>query len=333
MRKLFLVLGLVAAGAAFTKAPTDLRGEDLMKALKEGGYTIVMRHARTDYSVQEPMGTVPAERFEQRNLSDSGVKDARLMGVVFKRYGIKFSEVVASPMFRTKETAEYAAGKPTLTMALRVNPPTAEQGALLRVKPAPGSNRLIVTHHFVIELGVPGVKPGDVEESEAVVVRPTPDGNIELVGRFKRADWAALAGTSATQSAPTVTHGGGSAADFVTPGYVAGATLPNTPAGHIADAYINAISGGDTTQMKTFIEGYLESDPARTTATRLESFLRLSKQFGKLTVTGVDNTNANELLVYTHAKGGAVKLTIKPSATQHMRASSLSIAFMQAGQP
>jgi phosphohistidine phosphatase SixA len=333
---------LIAALAIFTgiaAVPTraELRGEDLMKALQGGGYTVILRHARTDHSYQEAMGTVPAERYEQRNLSDDGVKDARLMGVVFKKYGIKFAEIIASPMYRTKETAEYAAGKPTqLTMALRVNPPTAEQGAILKAKPAAGTNRLIVTHHFVIELGVPGIKPGDIGESEAAVVKPTADGGIELVGKIKLADWTALAGgaANATPAAPAVTHGGGgAAAGFLTPGYVAGAAIPNTPSGHIADAYLNAFNTGDTTRMKSFIEGYLEADPARPTAARLESFTRLFNQFGALTLVGVDNTNPAELILFTHAKGGAVKLTIKPSTTQHMRASSVTIAFMQAGQP
>src|SRR5262245_21803162 len=131
MKSLITALGLLTGASLLPSPAPELRGEDLMKALQGGGYTVIMRHARTDYSYQEAMGTVPAERYEQRNLSDEGVKDARLMGVVFKKYGIKFAEIVASPMFRTKETAEYAAGKPTqLTMALRVNPPTPEQGAI-----------------------------------------------------------------------------------------------------------------------------------------------------------------------------------------------------------
>jgi hypothetical protein len=48
---------------------------------------------------------------------------------------------------------------------------------------------------------------------------------------------------------------------------------------------------------------------------------------------GVDNANPAELILFTHAKGGAVKLTIKPSATQHMRAASVTLAFMQGGRP
>src|SRR4051794_12294754 len=88
------------------------RREGLMNKLRSGGYSVLLRHARTDYSVQEPQGSVPAERSAQRNLSDDGIRDAALIGVVFRKYGIAFAEIIASPMFRTVETAEMVAGKP-----------------------------------------------------------------------------------------------------------------------------------------------------------------------------------------------------------------------------
>ena len=41
-----------------------------------------------------------------------------MMGVVFRKYGITFAEIISSPMYRTVETAEMAAGTPTaITMA------------------------------------------------------------------------------------------------------------------------------------------------------------------------------------------------------------------------
>src|SRR5437764_14098310 len=115
----------------------------------------MLRHARTDYSVQEPQGTVPAARSAQRNLSDDGIRDAALMGVVFRKYGVSFAEIIASPMFRAVETAEMAAGKPRTTMALRTLESTPEQEALIKAAPKAGTNRLLVTHHFVIEKHVP----------------------------------------------------------------------------------------------------------------------------------------------------------------------------------
>src|SRR5262249_58631785 len=105
-----------------------------------------------------------------------------------------------SQMVRTRETAECAAGTDAISMALRVFPTTDETAAIVAAAPKPGTNRLLVTHHFVIEKLVPGIKPGDVGESEAAVVRPTGDGKVALVGRITLGDWERLAGVP--QSVP-----------------------------------------------------------------------------------------------------------------------------------
>ena len=47
---LTLVAGLATAPL---DSSTELRREDLMSALRAGGYTIILRHARTDRSVME----------------------------------------------------------------------------------------------------------------------------------------------------------------------------------------------------------------------------------------------------------------------------------------
>src|SRR5262245_52647296 len=72
----------------------QVRREELMSKLRSGGYSVLLRHARTDYSFKEETGSVPKERNQQRNLSDDGIRDAALMGVVFRKYGIGFSEII-----------------------------------------------------------------------------------------------------------------------------------------------------------------------------------------------------------------------------------------------
>ena len=85
----------VAIGIATVSVDTaELRREELMAALKQGGYTIMLRHARTDRSFNEAREYVPALRSQQRNLNDAGVADARLMGVVLKKYGIPIGEII-----------------------------------------------------------------------------------------------------------------------------------------------------------------------------------------------------------------------------------------------
>lgn len=193
MLQLIAALAIAARVALPAEDSAQVRREQLMAKLKSGGYTVLLRHARTDYSFKEEVGSVPKERNQQRNLSDDGIRDAALMGVVFRKYGIGFVEIITSPMFRTVETAEMSVGKPTTTtMALWAIPSTPEQEALIKTAPKPGTNRILVTHHFVIEKHVPGVKPGDVGESEGAVVKHNADGTIQLVGLLKLDDWKAL---------------------------------------------------------------------------------------------------------------------------------------------
>src|SRR5215203_983624 len=88
----FLLLTGAVTEPRVAPAP-ELRGESLMDALRAGGYTVILRHARTDRSQpnqETPQGPIPALRSQQRNLTDNGVRDAQLMGRVFKKYKISF---------------------------------------------------------------------------------------------------------------------------------------------------------------------------------------------------------------------------------------------------
>ena len=70
MLSLLASIALAAHIATPVEDTAQARRLDLMSKLRSGGYSVLLRHARTDYSVQEPQGTVPAERSAQRNLSD-----------------------------------------------------------------------------------------------------------------------------------------------------------------------------------------------------------------------------------------------------------------------
>lgn len=334
MHALLSVLGLATHLVAATSPTPELRGEPLMTALQRGGYTIVLRHARTDRSFQEAMGYVPASRAQQRNLNDDGVRDARLMGVVLKKYAIPLGEIVASPMYRTMETAEYAAGPATPTMVLRAFPPTDEQRKLIAVVPKPGTNRLLVTHHFVLETHIPGIKPGDIAESEAAVVRTTGEGGIELVGRILLADWRALAGVEAppagTPSIPPPGHGAPPhAARSLPAGPV---SYPDTPIGRLAERYVAAFSSGDTARMRGFIETSLAVDPGRPVEERLASYAKLFAEHGPLLVGALEPVSSSEFHVMGQTRKGIVHIIVLAPESQAGRASSITLRF-EARQP
>ena len=340
------LLSSLSFALGFTTATidsTELRREKLMDELRKGGFTVLLRHARTDRSFNEQRDPVPQARKDQRNLSDEGIKDAALMGVVFRKYGIQFGEIISSPMYRCVETAEYSVGKPTsTTMVLRMFPTTPEQAALVMQPPKRGTNRLIVTHHFVIEINVPGIKPGDVGESEAAVVRHTADGKIQLVGRITLDDWQKLANPEAARSAPA-------AAESKTDGGVHGGALaalgrlvhgspdsngkpvevPDTHAGHVAKEYITAFNSGSADKMRAYIDAWMVANPARTMEERLSTYSRLFEDHGPLTIVKVDSSEALEVTLSMRSKRGNFRLTVKASEAQPMRAQSVTFTLME----
>lgn len=329
---LHLVSALVLLLGIPTADSTELRREALMTALRSGGYTVILRHARTDRSFQEERSYVPKERSAQRNLTDEGIRDAALMGVVFRKYGISFAEIISSPMYRTVETAEMAAGTPDTTMVLRTFPSTAEQGALVAKSPKPGTNRLLVTHHFVIETYVPGISPGEIGESEAVVVRHTANGRVALVGRITLEDWKVLAnpdgGASGSPVATTAGHGA-PASNVAT----VERAIPDTHAGHLAREYIAAFNTGNPERMGAYIESYMIANPARPTADRLASYATLFEQHGPLSVSAVQRSTATEVVLDMRSKRGPFRLTVTSSEAQPMRAASVTFAVIQGAHP
>jgi phosphohistidine phosphatase SixA len=330
------------AGLAIENDSTELRREKLMDALRSGGYTVMLRHARTDRSFNEQRDPVPTARKDQRNLTDDGIKDAALMGVVFRKYGIPFAEIISSPMYRTVETAEYSVGKPTsTTMLLRVFPSTPEQAALVMKAPKKGTNRLIVTHHFVIETHVPGIKPGDIAESEAAVVRHTADGKVELVGRITLSDWQVLAnpdGAQTTAEPKGDGAGGGHGGALAALGRLIHGSpdsdakpvaIPDTHASHVAQEYIKAFNTGSADKMKAYIESWMVPNPARTMEERLRTYAQLFDEHGSLTIVNVQSSQALEVVLGMRSKRGEFRLTVKTAEDQPMRAQSVTFALLQ----
>ena len=316
--------------------PPELRREALMAALRDGGYTVILRHARTDRSFQEARGYVPKERSAQRNLNDDGIRDAALMGVVLRRHGVAFAEIISSPMYRCVETAEMAAGPPTsLTMDLRVLPATPAQAALIAAAPRPGTNRLLVTHHFVIEAHVPGILPGDIGESEAVVVRRGPGGAVELVGRITLDDWRVLA----NPAAPPRAESGASApvASHALPAAPAGAgdsvAIPDTHAGHLAREYIAAFNSGNRETMRSYLVSYMQADPNRPVEQRLDQYAKLFEEHGPLSVIMVGESTATTVVLGMRSRRGPFRMTVQSTDAQPMRASSVRFAFMEGSHP
>ena len=178
-----------------------LSGGELVAALKQGGYVIVMRHANSPQVRPDPAAAAPGNTRVERQLNENGHKTAHAMGEALKVLRVPIGTVLSSPTFRTLETVrELQVGMPDTFNLLGDGSQGYEfssfedSARFMRTRaaefPKPGTNTLIVTHLPNIESAF-----GDtfsVDEGEAVVFKP--DGATGTpVGRIKIDEWPRLA--------------------------------------------------------------------------------------------------------------------------------------------
>jgi len=164
----------------------------LLPKLRQGGYVLYLRHASTDFSQNDARMTSYEDCSTQRNLTDKGRGEARLLGEQVKRLRIPIGPVHASPFCRTMETARLAFGKAQPTGEARGGPSTADAARyaplrkLLATSPPSGSNAVISSHGnpFYAIFG-----PPYLAEAEIAVVDPS---TTTVVGRIRIDDWQLL---------------------------------------------------------------------------------------------------------------------------------------------
>jgi phosphohistidine phosphatase SixA len=333
---MILVHAMLAALTIASPPPDSLLSADsLLLAMRKGGYTMIWRHGATDRSVQEPMGYQNVPRFQQRNLTDRGIADAKLVGAIFKAARIPVGDVLSSPMFRTRETAEYAFGRVSDAPVLRQVEPGPEQRQLIAAEPAAGTNRVLVTHHFVIERNVPGITPGRIDEGEAAVVRHTRGDSVRLVGIFKKADWERLgAHVSAAASASTPTgHGAAFTARPATPIQIGPLVIPaalQTPERASIAEYLRVFNSGDAARMRQFYDKSVVPNPERTMEQRMEVYARIKGQLGNIAIDSTETPEPNKVAVKVQTSNGGpatIIFTVEPQAP--FRLSGIAFQMMQ----
>jgi phosphohistidine phosphatase SixA len=168
-------------------------GTALLEDLREGGYVIYMRHARTDRS-QEDTDLASCET--QRNLSEQGRSDATNIGAVWSTLNIAVGDLISTEYCRTHETAQMVFGEPTVIPYAELETTLDEWFA---ISPAEGTNTVIVGHVDLLE-GVTGIQiPEEVRfnEGDALIYRPLGgamgDQGYELMTRISFRNWFDLA--------------------------------------------------------------------------------------------------------------------------------------------
>lgn len=182
----FLAAPALAQPFAFLDLPAALA------LLRPGGLNLYLRHAITDRS-QADTGRLE-DRSGQRNLSPAGIRQARALGEGFRRHGIPVAEVLSSPVFRARDTAELAFGAARVERDLVADDYTpgdaaADARAVSRrlAEPVAGGNRVMVGH--IVPLGLILGRPlaqGEFPEGGFGVFRPG-GARWEFLG-FVRAD-------------------------------------------------------------------------------------------------------------------------------------------------
>jgi phosphohistidine phosphatase SixA len=192
----FTTVITLLAGAAPAQT---LSGEALVKALRRGGYVIVMRHTSSPREAPDKQ-TANADNVKpERQLDEVGRTTATAMGKALRDLKIPVGDVLASPTYRALETVKYAQlGNPRTYTELGDNGQsmqggTEAQAAWLRKRVTQfpsGSNTILVTHFPNIRDAFP--QASGVDDGEALVFGPDGKGGATLVARIKIEQWPGL---------------------------------------------------------------------------------------------------------------------------------------------
>lgn len=177
--------------------PPTMDMPSLVRALQKGGYVIYFRHAATDQSRPDSDRLDLKNCATQRNLSEKGREQARLIGKAFSDLGIKVSSVLSSPYCRCIDTAKIAFSKATVVQDLEFavaknEAETKKLGTALRkylaARPERGANTVIVAHSANLKEAV-GIWPQP--EGTAYVFQPH-GGESRYVARVGPEEWPEL---------------------------------------------------------------------------------------------------------------------------------------------
>jgi phosphohistidine phosphatase SixA len=109
MRRRLLIAGpLLFCRPGVAATAQDAEAAALVAALRQGGVVVVLRHGITDRS-QRDTGDL-ASRAGQRNLSEAGRAQSLRLGRAVVALAVPLGQVLTSPVFRARDTAELAFG-------------------------------------------------------------------------------------------------------------------------------------------------------------------------------------------------------------------------------
>jgi broad specificity phosphatase PhoE len=163
-------------------------------ALAAGGHVALIRHGNAPGPSLGQGGDPPGFRLDdcrtQRNLDETGQREARALGEAFRTHGVRVDRILSSPWCRCMDTARLMAVGPVetsraLVPATERNPgaPAALRALREMVSGWRGPGTLVLVTHGLTVRAMTGIVPG---QSETVVLKPTPGSAsaAQVVGRI-----------------------------------------------------------------------------------------------------------------------------------------------------
>jgi len=207
---LMVVTGSIALSLQ-TAVGQDLEDSALLARLQSGGLVLLFRHGKTGpdsdrpdavsgrYALDGSAKERQAAYFDcdrQRNLSDEGRAELRQVAEAMREIGLVIGKALSSPMCRTRETAWLLVGQVTPADAL-IGPDNAERRRLVSTVPVDGSNRVLVSHGYIVGSLVPQPERpdarGQIVRGYAHVFDPLGDGEFRVLAELGPDDWTRLA--------------------------------------------------------------------------------------------------------------------------------------------
>jgi phosphohistidine phosphatase SixA len=200
---LLSALCLFSAVARSADFGQSLPREALAKALHEGGFVVLMRHANSPHQAPAEAEANSDNPKHERQLDEAGRRSAVAMGDAIRLIRIPIGQLWSSPTYRALETIKLAKlGTPEIHEELGDSGQSMQtdasggRGAWLRSQtakvPAQGTNTLIVTHYPNIMEAFKAEAAG-LEEGEALIFRPDGRGSATVVARVKIDQWPLFA--------------------------------------------------------------------------------------------------------------------------------------------
>jgi phosphohistidine phosphatase SixA len=153
------------SGVVQAQSERKAAAAELLRAWRQGGGALLIRHAATESGLGDPAGFTLGQCRTQRNLSDAGRQASQAFGAWLQTQNFKPDAVLSSQWCRCQDTARLAFGQfedwPALnsTFAGQGDPAAQQKALLARLRGLPQGRTEVWVTHQVIMTGLTGAYP------------------------------------------------------------------------------------------------------------------------------------------------------------------------------